>query len=174
MSVEELPRWWFKPQHPWEWEGERCVNPSEAESSVDVVTFTGVAHVYLFLWEKREGEKRVYEKWYIVTYRNNWYDDCDVVYGYGRTLDEALAKAELKWDAEFRQALNALGVDDETFYGEFCVDCEFEPWQHQECTYCYYPFEEFEDKEEEVEKTLQDLSPTIQDLKRRGMESQVV
>ena len=156
---EGLPHEWTLT--PW---APMCIDPTGAESSVDIGLFVGYTHVYLFL--RRRGNS--FERWYVITYRNPIYHNCELIYGYGRTLDDALKMAKNKWGNEYQSALFALGVTEDEFNNRICISCEVSPNQWVECMYCQDPFEDIERNKDEIVKTLDDLSSTVRELKRIG------
>ena len=165
MSISGLPHEWTL--SPW---APTCVDATKAESSVDVGEFAGYVHVFLFLRKKRN----TFERWYVITYRNPVFHNCEIIYGFGTSLDDALKMAKNKWEVERQSALYALGVSEEEFSNRFCAACEVSPHQWVECIYCNNPFDDVEENKDEIVKTLDDLSPTIRELKRTGMLSLVV
>ena len=176
---ERLPREWTLDWEP------ACVNPDAAESSVDFVLPGGYTHVYLFLRKTDE----VYERWYVITFRNSYVHRCEEIYGYGRTLDDALRLAENTWKKETEYAMRALGISEDEFVNKFCRDCRERagavwmsvrvigpgqivrvPMRVVECMYCWDPFSMIYDKKDDILRMLDELSPTIQDLKRMGIQ----
>ena len=165
----EWTQWPFAP---------RCIDPSKASSSVDIVSPFGVAHVYLFIRQEieRQHGTTILEKFYVITYRDKR-SSCDAIYGGGYTLDDAIRNAEATWNEEVDIALKAIGLSPNDFKFRFCPKCFLGEIQSRECMYCpiqvgetemISPIEYIRRHRDEILRVLDDLSPEITWAKTTG------
>lgn len=164
ISREEWMKWTI-PGYP------QCIDVTEAVASYSAKTDHGYASVFVmkigreYMWMAAAGFNVKTVDVYIVTYRNPRSPKykipvhplyCDMIYGIGADLDEALEMAKRKWANEVEAALRALGIDGLRFYNEFCKTCDVE--RQLECVYCEDPFKVLEERKDEIAEQLQEMS----------------